>query len=88
MRKARANLGTVLLSEETGGFVHSLAAEHARNNRATCLHTTKKASHRRLGTGEQEQRSLLQRTWHTPCYKKPAQTPSHLPVQGPVTCTS
>lgn len=47
MRKARANLGTVLLSEETGGFVCSLAAEHARNNRATCLHTTKKASHRR-----------------------------------------
>lgn len=85
--RAGANLGTVLLCEETGGFACSSDAEHARSNRATYLHATKKASHPRRGTGEKEQCSPLQRARHTPRYKKPAQSLSHLPMQGPVTCT-
>lgn len=79
MRKARANLGTVLLSEETGGFVHSLAAERDRSNRTTCLHTTKKASHRRRGTGEQC--SLLQRAQHRPQATFPCKVLSPAPAE-------
>lgn len=56
-----------------GDGVWVLFRHSARTTRDTCLHTTKNASNPRLVSHS------------TPQHKAPAQSPSHLPMPGPVT---